>query len=260
MPSPAKKRLHHKTTVVESMGDTYCKSIEFSSDGFLLRGTLHLPEAEKPPVIIGSHGLLSSSRSPKQIELADGCAARGMAFFRFDHRGCGRSQGRLQDVTTLAGRSRDLADAARTILDRNDTGKGLGLFGSSMGGAVCLNMAEALGARAVVTVAAPVRSRAIAPGAVDDDPDAAPDLGGIPRHRLAFDLSDRLGGIHCILIFHGDADDVVPVENADEIYRCAGDPKALVIQAGGDHRMSRPAHQRSFLGKATDWFVNHLEG
>jgi alpha-beta hydrolase superfamily lysophospholipase len=69
------------------------EEIMFSSDGLCLRGTLHRPSCDLPPVVIGSHGLLSSRRSPKQIALANRCCRYGMAFFRFDHRGVGDSQG-----------------------------------------------------------------------------------------------------------------------------------------------------------------------
>jgi alpha-beta hydrolase superfamily lysophospholipase len=116
------------------------KNITFSSNGFTLKGTLHLPDAEHPPVVIGSHGLFSSGSSPKQIALAKRCNACGIAFFRFDHRGCGQSQGIFQEVTTLEARCNDMISAIKTIQNRNDTGNRIGLFGSSMGGAVCLSV------------------------------------------------------------------------------------------------------------------------
>jgi predicted acyl esterase len=84
------------------------KKITFLSDGFKLYGTLHLPPAERPPVVIGSHGLLSSSSSPKQIALARACTAAGIAYFRFDHRGRGKSEGVFKEVTSLKARCTDL--------------------------------------------------------------------------------------------------------------------------------------------------------
>ncbi len=71
------------------------KDISFFSDGFKLKGYLHLPSTNRPPVVIGSHGLYSSSSSPKQIALADQCNRFGIAYFRFDHRGCGGSEGKF---------------------------------------------------------------------------------------------------------------------------------------------------------------------
>ena len=244
--------------MVEFESDTGCHPIAFSSDGFLLRGVLHRPpKAIAPPVIIGSHGLLSNGSSPKQIALARRCAANGIAFFRFDHRGCGHSQGLFHHVTSLAQRCRDLLDAAAALTARNDMGPVAGLFGSSMGGAVSLSVANTLGARAVVTVAAPIRSRGIA--AFDGIQMKNPALPAQdPVTPLAFDITGQLSGLSHVLIVHGDADTVVPVHNAHEIHHRAGNPKKLVIQSGGDHRMSDPAHQQTFADQAVAWFCRHL--
>ena len=132
--------------------------VDFTADRFNLRGTLHLPEVPSPPVVIGCHGLLSDRSSPKQIALAEACNALGLAFFRFDHRGCGESAGRLEAVTSLEGRASDLLHAIRLLESRPGLGKRIGLFGSSMGGAVCLRVAGERQVAAVVTFAAPVRT------------------------------------------------------------------------------------------------------
>lgn len=244
--------------MVEFGSEARCYPIAFSSDGFILRGVLHRPpKAGAPPVIIGSHGLLSNGSSPKQIVLARRCAACGIAFFRFDHRGCGHSQGRFQDVTSLAQRCRDLLYAATTLRSRKDTGPIIGLFGSSLGGAVCLSAAQALGARAVVTVAAPVRSRGIA--VLEGGKSkirASPVHDHVPP--LTFDIAGQLPGLSHVLIVHGSADEVVPVENAHEIHRRVGNPKKLVVQSGGDHRMGDPDHQQTFADQATAWFCRYL--
>ena len=94
-----------------SQKDASCTDLSFSSDGFRLSGTLHLPGMPLPPIVVGSHGLLSSGSSPKQIELARQCSENGMAFFRFDHRGCGHSDGGKADAA-------DFKDVAGTFSAR----------------------------------------------------------------------------------------------------------------------------------------------
>ncbi len=91
-----------------SANNSKLKAISFHSDGLILKGTLHLPTVDHPPVVIGSHGLYSNQDSPKQIALARACNTLGMAYFRFDHRGCGSSQGEFDPVTSLAARCTDL--------------------------------------------------------------------------------------------------------------------------------------------------------
>ena len=227
--------------------------IHFTSDGLRLHGTLHLPEVKKPPVIIGSHGFFSTGDSPKQVDLARCCLENGMGFFRFDHRGCGKSAGEFAAVTTFDGRCRDLEAAMEMLLARPDIGDDIALFGSSFGGAVVLATAARREVRAVVTVAAPVCLGTIRPPNIDD-PEETFRLRGLDRERLDFDITDRLGHVRNLLSFHGDQDTVVPFSNALAIHEKAGLPKVLVRHENGDHPMSDPAHQRDFLKRSIDWY------
>jgi uncharacterized protein len=231
--------------------------IYFTSDGLRLCGTLHLPEAEKPPVIIGSHGFFSTGDSPKQIDLAEKCAANNMGFFRFDHRGCGKSEGNFAGVTTFDGRCRDLAAAIDLMLSRSDTGNDIALFGSSFGGAVVLKTAAEREVRAVVTVAAPIRLDAIHPPDISS-PEEAFRLHGLEKERLDFDITDQLGLVSNLLSFHGDRDAVVPFSNALAIHEKAGHPKILIRQESGDHPMSDPGHQQDFLLRSVSWYREKL--
>ena len=212
----------------------------FKSDGLTLKGLLHLPDAARPPLVIGCHGLLSTGESPKQIALADRCTDAGIAYFRFDHRGCGASEGVFETDTSLPGRCNDLASALQTIQARDIVGDKVGLFGSSMGGAVCLSFASVHPVASVITVAALYQSS----GIIDQ-----------PQMNLAFDLSKNLSKLQNILIFHGDKDEVVPVSHAKTIYECAQPPKKLILQKDGDHRMSNQRHQDAFIRDAVDWYV-----
>lgn len=238
-------------TKSESSG--VCKEISFLSGTFSLHGTLHLPAAKRPPVVIGSHGLFSSSSSPKQIALARECTAGGIAFFRFDHRGCGRSEGVFQEVTTLEARCIDLACAIKCIQSRTDVGGKLGLFGSSMGGAVCISAAGENAVDAVVTFAAPVRSSSIME-ALKKRSDSNTLKPLLEEKYLQSDISDKLARLHHILIVHGDSDNVVPLSNAQAIYSKAGNPKKLIIHKHGDHRMSNQVHQKKFVKEAANWY------
>ncbi|MFZ2630550.1 MAG: alpha/beta fold hydrolase [Desulfosalsimonadaceae bacterium] len=232
-------------------------TIYFFSEGYRLRGVLHLPETENPPVVIGSHGLFSTGDSPKQTALAEQCLKRGMAFFRFDHRGCGRSDGDFAIATTFEGRCRDLVRAVEVMQARPEIGKHIGLFGSSFGGAVCLSVAAQFEVKAIVTVAAPLSSGSIRPPDVND-PANSPLIENLDKAALFFDLGDSIQNLSRLLIFHGDRDAVVPFSNALELYAKASEPKRLIRQAGGAHSMSDPGHQKEFTDLAAWWFEKHL--
>lgn len=240
--------------MINSIGHSLCRTVAFSSDGYRLKGVLHLPGKGRPPVVVGSHGLLSSSASPKQMALAHQCNAAGMAYFRFDHRGCGASQGRFTEVTSLAARVQDLVDAVRAVRARADTGAPIGLFGSSMGGAVCLAAAGRVGAEVLVTFAAPCRSRSIR---FADSKSS--DLSESLERQLQFDIADTVEGVRNVLVFHGDADEVVPFSEATEIFERLATPRRLFRQKGGDHLMSDAVHQATFTREAVRWLAAGLK-
>ena len=231
--------------------------IDFMADGFRLVGTLYRPSQRRNRTVIGCHGLLSDRTSPKQIDLARRCTAMGIAYLAFDHRGCGQSDGDFEMVTTLAARSRDLLAAAEFIRMETDLGPRLGLFGSSMGGAVSLATASQIKPWAIVTVAAPIKSASIIPTEKN-----AIDTGNFSpsfyRQKLQFDITETLPDVNNLLLFHGDADETVPVFHGREIHSLASQPKKIIIQKNGDHRMSNPVHQREFIQETADWYYSRM--
>jgi fermentation-respiration switch protein FrsA (DUF1100 family) len=130
----------------------------------------------------------------------------------------------------------------------------MGLFGSSMGGSVCLSAARELAARAVITWAAPIRSTDLM--APQDPPKAG---SNSPLQQHPFDISPAIAELRNLLIFHGDADQTVPIAHAREILASADDPKKLVVFPHSDHRMSHRADQQAFAQEAARWFQFFLK-
>jgi len=244
--------------MVNSKKKPVIKEIVFSSDIFLLKGHLHLPPVDRPPVVIGSHGLFSDQNSPKQIQLAQQCNRNNIAYFRFDHRGCGQSKAPFEEVTSLEARCTDLMAAAKMLRYRNDIGVQVGLFGSSFGGVVCLATARYVKADAIVTWASPIRSADIVQSKTNTAGHAETSDPNHPFKKDPFDISDRLPGIQNIVIIHGDADETVPLSHASEIYERVSHPKKLVVFPQSDHRMRNQAHQKAFIREATGWFCINL--
>jgi alpha-beta hydrolase superfamily lysophospholipase len=233
--------------------------IEFRSQGFTLHGVLHLPDQKCPPLVVGSHGLEGSKNSAKQLVLSKLLPQRGIAFFRFDHRGCGQSQGDFIKETSLEKRTTDLVAGIQHLFSLTAAFDRIALFGSSMGGATCINAWERLTALPVplcgaVLCSAPVKSRTIENIPVEAT-DKRPALPlSFFRDNLLFNITEKASNLHHTLIFHGDADDVVPVSNAHEIYARAQDPKRLIIHLNGDHQMTSKKDQAEFEKKTPAWF------
>jgi fermentation-respiration switch protein FrsA (DUF1100 family) len=216
---------------------------------------LHLPPHEPIAAIVGCHGLMANKDSPKQIELARRCNAVGMAYFRFDHRGCGQSSGIFETDTTLENRQVDLIAAVGAV--QNFLGEAIptGLFGSSFGGTVCIAAYQHIAPFAMVTLAAPVHSQSV------HMPENSPQSlkNELLRDQLTFNLTSQLSTIRSILVVHGSHDETVEVESAHTIYRLARAPKKRLILDRGDHRISDRSHQRRYLRKTIDWLLDRYQ-
>lgn len=215
-----------------------------------------MPETSNPRVVIGCHGLLADRNSLKQIALASACNRIGVAYFRFDHRGCGDSQGDFARVTTLTARCRDLYHAVNAMKQRPDVGPLAGLFGSSFGGTVVLAYAAENESPAVVTYAAPINSTEITHSNIRDNNGESP-ASEMLTDALGFDIASSLNVVNKLLVAHSQGDETVPVEHARRIHASAGDPKQLLIFKGGDHRMSKTGHQKRFETAFISWLKEH---
>ena len=240
------------------MGDQE-RDIWITAGNRRLRGTLHRPEmaAAQIPAVIGIHGLLSNRQSQKQIALAQSCVARGMAYLRFDHRGCGDSEGHLATDTSLSARMLDLKAAWDTLTRQAwIDAQRIGLFGSSFGGTVALAVAARNTHGAVVTLAAPLNSRPLMELAGTPAAQSIPSTFFTPRHE--FDLTPRIPTVTHLLTCHGKADEIVPVAHARKIHGLAGKPKELLLFPKGDHRISTASHREMLLRQTVSWFDRHL--
>jgi len=232
------------------------QEIQFTCNHLKLSGTLHLPDNHTPdtPCIIGSHGLFSDASSPKQIALAHACNEKNMAYFRFDHRGCGKSEGDFKSETTITNRFNDFCAAIQTIKGHPETGNPMGFFGSSLGGAIVLLAALSKAPyAAMVTLSAPISMNSVWDVLVKNNQDQLL-CNAFYDEAIQFNINNKLHQINNILVFHGTQDEVVPVSNAKNLFNAVRDPKELYLFERGCHQLSDKNHQALFIKKTVDWF------
>lgn len=233
------------------------KAFTTMSGSFEIHGRIHLPAHYPAPGIICSHGLFSGKDSTKFISLSQQLAEQGFVVIRYDHRGCGESQGRIKS-STLTSRLEDL-QAIYTFVSQQPAyidGR-LGLMGSSLGGLVSLwGAATNQAYHAVVTWATPwqirrPRIQTAASGLMTLDDTFFTDLKQYRTCRILCELR------RC-LILHGGNDEVVPVAQAYHIYKNLAEPKSIEVFPDADHRFSNPNHRLQAIEHTAAFLRQHL--
>ena len=225
------------------------------SEGNKIYGILHLPRNPSPPCVIASHGLFSSKESEKLVEIGELFSAQGIAVIRYDHQGCGESEGDLS-ATTASSRIKDLDAVFELAASHPLLGDHLGLLGSSMGGFISIFKASAdKRVKALALWATPSHL-----GGKRDVQDAAsPHLGEeFYRDLEAYDAREAIKTLGNSLILHGEADELVPLAQAEELHAAARPPKHLEVFPGGDHRFTDPQHRRRAIKMSLEWFQRYL--
>jgi dipeptidyl aminopeptidase/acylaminoacyl peptidase len=261
---------------------TFEKPVCFLNNNQKLFGILHLPkEKGKFPAIVFCHGFMGHKLGARHggrlfVKAGRTLAEEGFAVLRFDFRGSGDSDGEFEDMTT-SGEIDDLKAALKFLetvkqIDK----KRIGVVGLSLGGTV-----------AICTAAEDHRIRAVASWsgvAFLEDVFRVNIIGEENYHKLMkngfydivregqpvgyriskkffMDLKNH-NPIQAIakisprpvLIIHGTKDVVVPPENAEALYKNAGNPKELRWIEGADHVFMERDKTAEVIAVTTKWF------
>jgi alpha-beta hydrolase superfamily lysophospholipase len=238
-------------------GDQSTVAIEFIrtiSEGKKISGILHLPQNPSPPCVIASHGLFSSKDSEMFVAIGEFFSAQGIAVIRYDHQGCGESEGDLS-ATTASARIKDLEAIFDLAIHHPLLGDPIGLLGSSMGGFISIFKGAAdLRVKALALWATPARLGEKKQGADEEAllKDAFYD------DVKKYDAGQAIKNLGNCLILHGEADELVSLSQAKELYQSARAPKHLEVFPGGDHRFTDPQHRRRAIRMSLEWFQKYL--
>ena len=239
-------------------GDANMKTekVSFISEGCKISGILHLPEKENPPCVVASHGLLSGKDSEKYIALGERLSQEGVAMLRFDFRGIGESEGTEED-NTVSKKVADLGEAINFVRSHPALANRIGLLGSSLGGFLSLIKASVdKEIRAIVIWATPLHMDDLKSKERDEDTPLPPEafFKDLPKHRL-FPLLPKVS--NCLVI-HGEKDELVPLNQAWEIFQNLCAPKEIHVIGGADHRLTDPQHRQRAMDLSVEWFNEYL--
>ncbi len=117
------------------------ETIEFMSDGAILRGRVYLPKRLPSPVVVMGHGF--SATIPMVMDRYAECFRnRGLAVLAVDHRGHGSSDGDPRGEINLWVQARGFIDAIGAALSLSGRGDSpIALWSDSLGARVALGVA-----------------------------------------------------------------------------------------------------------------------
>jgi dipeptidyl aminopeptidase/acylaminoacyl peptidase len=243
------------------------KEIRLKADELELAGELHVPSRDKVhPALCICHGIPAVRHNPTDkgyTLLAQRFCHVGFITLIFNFRGTGKSQGNLD----ILGWSQDLRAALELLYNLEEADRArICLLGFSGGAAVSV-YAAAHDPRVslVITCACPADFRSLPQretpvetiqrfreiGAIRDK-DFPP---SIEEWQRGFETVSPINWVDKIsprplLLVHGDADELIPLEHAYRLYQKAKQPKDLKVIPGAKHKMRLEKAAMDFV---LDW-------
>jgi dipeptidyl aminopeptidase/acylaminoacyl peptidase len=243
------------------------QEVRFKANGLELTGELHVPSKGKVhPALCICHGIPAVPHKPADkgyTLLAQQFCHAGFITLIFNFRGTGKSEGNLD----ILGWARDLEAALDFLYNLKEVHKNhFCLLGFSGGAAVSV-YAAAHDPRVslVITCACPADFRSLRQretpletiqrfreiGAIRDK-DFPPSIEEWQRGFETISPIDWVDKIspRPLLLVHGDADELIPLEHVYRLYQKAKQPKELKVIRGAKHKMRLEKAATDFV---LDW-------
>lgn len=232
------------------------KQVEFKVGKLTLRGSLLIPHGKGPfPGVVIYHGRGSSRK--RYLEFGKRLAENGTLNLVFDFRGCGESDGVLEEGTQRMGID-DARAGIEFLLDQDIDKNRVGIVGSSFGGFVG---AVVVGEHKVKS--AVFRAPAVYPDqTLDTYVDSIEDLNFSKEdwlNSIAYKGIQKFKG--SLLLVESEKDEVVKSWVVKAYFENAinASKKELFVQKCAPHSLSgTPKFKKEFEDKACEWFKNTL--
>ena len=226
--------------------------------------TFH-PGSRADALVILGHGVTGNKDRQHLVALADGLAALGWPCLRISFSGNGASEGRFGDCSI----TKEIGDL-QAVLDVVPNNVNVAYAGHSMGGAVgVLTAARDIRIRALVSLAGMTRTAAFVEREFSG---VTPDAGfmwedeNFPLSSTFVDdlklIDNTLDAAEAVtqswLLIHGDADDLVPVQDGLDAFAAATCEKQWLEISGAGHSFDESSYPQ--LVEAVDEWLRGAFG
>ena len=234
--------------------------VNFKSKGEKVVGVLHTPVKPSPYAIIVIPGFRATKEH--HVVFSRKLCKSGFKVLRLDLRGRGESEGVFEKMTLT-----DSISDVRAAIDFLNTP--VGIFGTSYGGLVAIHVAsfdnrvKALALRSPVTnIRTMFNGRMIKEvkrkGVFKYDTKWKGIIDIFTKHfvedALKYDSFEAIKKIKVpIIMFHGEKDDIVPVQGTKKLFKNANEPKKLVLFPNESHGFTKNIYRKT-ENEIVKWF------
>ncbi|MEO8615751.1 MAG: alpha/beta fold hydrolase [Luteolibacter sp.] len=222
------------------------------------------PGTRADALVILGHGLTGNKDRPQLVALATGLAARGWPCLRISYPGNGGSEGRFEDCCV----TKEIGDL-QSVLEMVPNDVKVAYAGHSMGGAVgVLTAARDMRIFTLISLAGMTHTAAFVQREFSDVVPGAGLMWDEEEHPLTEKFVDDLKSIESTLhaaeaviqpwlFIHGDADDLVPIQDSRDAYQAATCEKSFLEIPGGDHAFEEKDYPK-IIDAVDFWLATHI--
>jgi len=246
----------------------------YNQQGEKIVGTLHLPDRSAGGGVVFGHCFTCSRHTRIIRQICSDLAERDVLALRFDFSGNGQSEGEFTE-STYSKQISEMQIAAGVIADKG--AQWIGLAGHSMGAVIAVLTAARI--RTVKTVCALAgrlsglnATRFFSKRQLKELEDAGKVSFSsrgrslhLSTHFFAdakqYDLPETVKSLQTpLMVVHGDADEIIPVQDAYLAKTLNPEYAELFVIPGADHMFSAEMHRTQTTKLVVNWFKEHLHG
>ncbi len=246
----------------------------YNHQGEKLAGTLHLPDRRDGCGVVFGHCFTCSRHTLIIRQASNELASEGVLALRFDFSGNGQSEGEFS-ASNYSKQIAEMQTAADVIAEKG--ARWIGLAGHSMGAVIAvLTAAQTRSVKAVCTLAGRLSGLNATHFFGKKQLKELEDTGRVSfssRGRSLqlsteffadanqYNLPETVKSLRTpLMVVHGDADEIIPVQDAYLAKTLNPEYTELVVIPGADHMFSAEMHRSRTSKLVVKWFKEHLHG
>jgi putative redox protein len=246
----------------------------YNHQGEKLAGTLHLPDRRDGCGVVFGHCFTCSRHTLIIRQACNELASEGVLALRFDFSGNGQSEGEFS-ASNYSKQIAEMQTAADVIAEKG--ARWIGLAGHSMGAVIAvLTAARTRSVKAVCTLAGRLSGLNATHFFGKKQLKELEDTGRVSfssRGRSLqlsteffadanqYNLPETVKSLRTpLMVVHGDADEIIPVQDAYLAKTLNPEYTELVVIPGADHMFSAETHRSRTSKLVVKWFKEHLHG